>query len=143
METLYEQLITLLKEIPALKWHDLNVGQLDQEKPPVAFPCALIDIKVPKRDDIDTKNQQVSAVFSITLAVKAYGDTNGTVSSETRANSLEYFTVMNAIYKKLQGFTNDSFYPFSCTNQQPITKKGLKVMLQVFETSWNDYTASS
>lgn len=143
MNDLYEQLITLLNEIPELEWIDLNVGQLDQEKPPVVFPCTLIDISVPKRDDITTKEQQASAVISITLAVKALGDTNSKVSEGVRANSLEYFSIMNSIYKKLQGFTNESFYPFSCTKQIPQTKKGLKVMLQQFETSWNDYTANS
>lgn len=143
MEALYQQLLTLLSDIPELKWIDLNVGQLTEENPPVAFPCALIDIEMPQCTDIETTMQQVAGTFKITLAFKAYGETNNKTETTMRSNALAYFKTTNLVYRKLQGFGNENFYPFSRTAQNPENlRPGLKVVAMRFETSWHDYSAS-
>lgn len=143
MELLYEQLLQLLSNVPELKWIDLDVGQLQEEQPPVLYPCALIEIIVDKTEDIQNHTQQASGRFKLTLAYKSYGETNSTTDLPTRSNALEYFRTTNKCYKTLQGFTNDNFYPFSRTSEKPENiRKGLKVIGQYYETSWHDYTAS-
>ncbi|CAM1341756.1 hypothetical protein [Tenacibaculum aestuarii] len=143
MELLYEQLIQLLSNVPELKWIDLDVGQLQEDHPPVLYPCALIEISADKAEDIENHTQQVSGRFKITLAFKAYGETNSTTDLPTRSNALEYFRIATKCYKELQGFTNDNFYPFSRTSERPENiKKELKVVAQYYDTSWHDYTAS-
>ena len=49
-EYLKDVLDTLEHEVPALRWIDANEGQLDfytDERPPVAFPCCLVDLAMP------------------------------------------------------------------------------------------------
>lgn len=143
MEDLYNKIVELLQEIPELKWIDLDVGQLNEPTPSVTYPCALIEIDMPKTDDIQENTQQVSARFKITIAVKAYGETNGKTAIEKRSNALSYFKIANNCFKKLQGFGNENFYAFSRTSQRPENfRKGIKVIVQNYETSWNDYSAN-
>lgn len=143
MEKLYETLLTLLSAIPELKWVDLNVGQLTEENPPVAYPCALIDIDMPQCDDIEETIQQAKAAFKITLAYKAYGETNHKTAAPLRSNALAYFKTTNLVYKKLQGFKDENFCAFSRTAQRPENiRAGLKVVALSFETSWYDYSAN-
>lgn len=143
MEQLYEKLLELLGTIPELKWIDLDVGQLQEEKPPVIYPCALIEIDMPQCDDIQDKIQQVRGTFKITYVFKAYGETNNKTDQPKRSNALTYFKTPKDGYKKLQGFGNDNFYKFSRTSQRPENiRKGLKVIAQTYETSWNDYSAN-
>lgn len=144
MKTLYETILTELNKIPALKWKDLEAGQLQEEQPPIAYPCALIDVSERRRQNIETKIQRVYATITIDVIVKALGETNSNITEPVRSNSLEYFTIADAVYKQLQGYTDSNFNEFENTSQIPKqTRKGLKVIQLVFETSYNDYTANS
>lgn len=146
MKDLYNQLLTLLNDIPTLKWKDLNVNQLQEEQPAVLFPCALIDINLPICNDIDTgaKMQQHTSRFTITLAIKAIGESNANATVPQRANALAYFDLVQDVFKKLQGFGSEVYYPFTTKSIINIgARKGLKVVALTFETSWHDYTANS
>lgn len=50
MKQIYLTLLELLNLVPALKFTDLDKGQLEfyQTRPAVAFPCALIKIEITK-----------------------------------------------------------------------------------------------
>lgn len=146
MRDLYNQILLLLNEVPALKWKDLNIGQLAEEQPPVSFPCALINIDLPNCNDIDDsgKLQQVASRFQITLAIKSAGETNANAPELQRANALDYFDLVESVYKKLQSFQSQTYAPFSRRSQQTIfTRKGLTQVVLTFETSWHDYSANS
>ncbi|MCP1997286.1 hypothetical protein [Flavobacterium sp. HSC-61S13] len=137
-------LVELLNEIPELRYVDLDTGQILEEQPPLAYPAALIEIDMSSCEDIQDNIQQVIGYFSVRLVAKGLSETNGLAPEGVRRKSLEWLRLQEKVYKKLQGYGTDSFYPFSRkSGKNENLRKGLKVFALRFDTSWHDYTANS
>ena len=67
MKTLMNDAFTALSAIPELKWVDDNLGQLNQENPPVTYPCALIGIGNINQADYNSPGQVGDLILEITL----------------------------------------------------------------------------
>lgn len=144
MEELYLKLLELLKEIPQLKYIDLDTGQLMLEQPPISYPAALIEIDLPQAEDIGGNIQRCNVNFSIRIVTKALHETNGNAPAPVVKSSLEWLRLQNDVYKKLQGYCDANFYPFSRrSGKNEIMRIGLKTFALRFETSFHDHTASS
>lgn len=144
MEELYLKLLELLKGIKDINYIDMDMGQLNEEVPPLSYPACLIDIALPSCSDIHSDLQQVSAIFSVKVITKSIGETNSLTPEEVRVKSLEYLALQDKVYKILQGYQDNNFYPFSRKSVQPSNlRKGLKISVLTFETSFHDYTANS
>ncbi len=144
MKELYNYLSEQLKTINKIRWIDFNTGQLNEQQPPVDFPCALIDIDLPVCKDIGANIQQVAADFTITLAFKAVGKTNNKTPLSQQQLALLYFDTVDLVYKKLQGAGDKQFYKFSRKSvRSDNSKQGLKIIEVQFATSFYDRTASS
>lgn len=143
MKILYKKLIELLTEIPEIKWVDLDKGQFDlTDRPPVVFPCALIEIGLPQCSDIGAKKQQCVAQFTIRLGINVLENTSAN-TPEARLNSaLAYYDLADLVYAKLQGYYDRQLGSFS---RRSITQErrtdGYKVMVLAFETVFTDTTA--
>lgn len=110
MKELITAVMTRLKEqVPALRWIDLNIGQMATDTPPVDYPCALID--VPTVDYSDAA--QGVQLGKLTLEVELYFivRTPGSMAApeELRNQSLEHFDVAQQVYQALQGFSGETF----------------------------------
>ncbi len=144
MEELYNKIEELLTEIESIRWVDWDANQLNENRPPVDFPCALIDISALQCEDIDLKLQRVNTTFTITLGFKQLYETNSKVPQKQKKAALEYFYITKEVYKKLQGFCNEQFFPFSRKLQRNDNKiKGLKKTEMIFSTAFDDHSASS
>ncbi|MHC5309122.1 hypothetical protein ACYSNM_03425 [Myroides sp. LJL116] len=120
------------------------MGQLNEEVPPLTYPACLIDISLPDCSDIHLDIQSVKALFTIKVITKALGETNSLTPIGVREKSLDYLRLQDKVYEKLQGYNDESFYSFSRKSVQPSSiRKGLKISVLTFETSYHDYTASS
>lgn len=144
MEQLYLKLTELLKQVEDIRYIDMDMGQLQEEVPPLSYPACLIDISLPSCSDIQSDIQQVRALFSVKVITKSIVETNSLTAKEIISKSLEYLRLQDKVYKKLQGYKDNSFYAFSRTSVQPSNlRKGLKISVLTFETSFHDYTANS
>ena len=144
MEKLYTTLLELIGEIPEIRWVDLEAGQMQEEYPPVAFPCVLIDFDIPSTENIIHTIQNVNMTFSIRLNCKVLSETNGKAPKPVRTKALEYFGLVQKIYEKLQGYNDNGFVYFnrlSVRNEN--LRKGIKTVVLRFETSYYDDTANS
>lgn len=145
MKIIYSKLLELLSEIPTLKWIDLDKGQLDlTDRPPVAFPCALIEIDLPRCEDLGAKKQHCNASFTIRLGFNVLGETSAVTPGARRDAALNYFDLVDEVYAKLQGYGNTQLSPFSrkrISNER--RADGLKVIVMTFETEFNDFSATS
>lgn len=139
MKQLYLTVTELLKEVPQLRWVDFNDGQLQEEQPSIAYPCALVDIDLPSCENIHDDLQQVRASFNITLVFKSSGETNTNAPKSRREFALNYFDTVDAVFEKLQGYGDDNFYPFERTSVRTQNiRRGLKVIELSFSTSWTE-----
>jgi hypothetical protein len=136
MKTLYLKLTELLSEIPELKYIDLNCGQLQEEKPPIAYPAVLINLNA-NSTDIDGLFQLYTGTIELTIVCKILSESNNNAPENVRERSLKYLELSEKIWKKLQGYNDADFDKITrLTIRDQNIRKGLKTSVQTFETSW-------
>lgn len=138
MKELYKQLIAQLSTIPNLRYIDLNFGQLQEEKPPLAYPAVLISMNAETIDDAQDHLQVVQGIFELTVICKMSGETNSNAPAQVREKALEYLDLCETIYEKLQGFSEAGFSAFvrRSVREQNI-RKGLKTAVMSWQTTWH------
>ena len=139
-KTLYLAIVSQLKaEVPELRWIDVDEGQLNETNPPVAFPCALIDIEYPNCSDVSETEQIVQAKITIRYAFQPAGQTNGTTPALIQAKALERWETLTKTYSALQGWETNEVSAFSRRSQISERRRDrLKVIVQVWETSFEE-----
>ena len=143
MKTIYTAVMERLKsQIPALKWIDLDRGQLSQPKPPVAFPCALVGIKLPKCKSVTDSIQDCEARITVRLAFDTNMRTAGATPEAARSASLAVYDTIADVYAALQGYGTNNFDSLDRVSQgdEP-TKNGLFIYKIEFSTTFEDETA--
>jgi hypothetical protein len=141
MKDIYLKTVARLKTVTALKWIDAEAGQLEffETRPPVAFPCALIDVEYPQCEDLGDTLQQCTARVTVRLAFEPAGITSGAAPTLVRDKALAMFDVVSACYSAFQGWSDTEVGSFSRMSQ--ITEKredNLKVIIQVWETTFEE-----
>lgn len=149
MKTIYTAVLNRLNErVPAIRWIDLDFGQLEtksSDRPPVAYPCALITIEMPRCNDVTETIQDCIALVTVRLAFDplAAGRTAGNAPEEVRETALNPYDVISDVYSALQGYETDNFNAFSRQSQGKEKRAGLFVYKMVFSTEFEDQTADA
>lgn len=138
MKNLYLKLLELLKEIPEIRYIDLNFGQLQEEKPPLAYPAVLVEMNINGTDTFHDVFQEMSADFTITLITLAQ-ETHSLHDTERLERALEYLDLSEKIQKKLQGYEDSTFTSFDRKSVSTQTmRKGVKTTAVRYSTSWRE-----
>lgn len=107
--TLYLAIIDrLVAEIPEIKWHDHDFGQLDdysEGRPPVAFPCALIDFQNFTFENMGNLAQRTEGDVVIKLAFAQHGQTHAATADQWRETALGYYDIEWKLNKALHGWS--------------------------------------
>ncbi len=145
MKTVYNAVMARLREnVPALKWIDLDKGQLDgTERPAVAFPVALIGIAIDKTRALTDTEQECDATVEVTLGFESSDRTSANAPQSARENGLECYDVIADVYKYLQGYETENFDALNRTSQKKISEKGGIFKYKItFATTFTDVTAN-
>ena len=145
MKTVYSEIIArLVEKVPALKWIEMDMGQLSQAQPSVKFPCGLIGIKLVKCRSITDTLQDCEARISIRLAFDTQLRTSAATPEESRNTSLAVYDTIADVYAALQGWGTQYFNTLDRTSQgdEP-TKNGLFIYKLEFSTTFEDATAEA
>ncbi|MCK0203065.1 hypothetical protein MWN41_08570 [Ornithobacterium rhinotracheale] len=142
MKKLYLKLFEMLREIPEIKYIDLNYGQLFESKPPLDYPAVLIGINIISSDDFHNVFQQINADFTLTIVDKHW-DTDSLTEDERREQALSYLDLSEKIYRKLQGYEDAHFETFSriSVTEQPL-RKGLRIIAERYSCGWKEDCAT-
>lgn len=139
MKEIFKSTTAQLGTIPSLKWIDEEKGQLNFERPPVLFPCALVDITLPKTKDMNRKLQECDVIITVRLAFDFAGNTSNETPDEARDKSLEYYDIVEEVYQLLHGWTDGRFNPLSRAGFYPEKRPdGYKVVAMPFVTQFLD-----
>ncbi len=144
MKTVYLAVMERLKtKVTALKWIDLDTGQLEatDERPAVAFPCALFTIAIPKASDITDMDQECEARITVRFAFNQEMRTDSTAPKRVVESAMNPYDIIASAYAALQGWGNASFEPLSRTSQGKENSRGLFVYRMEFKTRFEDQTA--
>jgi hypothetical protein len=125
--------------VPDVKWVDYDFGQLDNfsMRPPVLFPCVLIDIELPECSDMGQLQQSCKCNVTLRVAFEQPGQTNNKVSQRIKDNALAIFRILDQIHSSLHGFAGEGFN--ALLMRSILTEKRedpLKVLSVRFETSY-------
>lgn len=109
-----ENLITsifdrLTAEVPELLFIDVDLGQLRMGNPPVAFPCALVDIA-----NIEYRGgrmQTAETTVNVTLAFAVYGASTVGADATLRAEAMAHYAIIRKVAAALCGFRPENCAP--------------------------------
>jgi len=152
--TLFLDLSTFLKaEVPELRWIDQDFGQLEvfEYRPDVAFPCVLIDFPQAQFSNLSELSQLGDILISVRLGFAPFAQSHHGAPLNVREKALEYYTLEQKVYEKVQGWHNDHCQPLNRTNSQTEQRvsasgsqdaSGLRVRVLLFTTSFEDHSAA-
>ena len=129
-------------QVADLKWIDYDWGQLNDEQPAVAYPCALIDIAYSDCKNLAAQagdlDQMVTATITIKLAFKPSGNSQVTAPATDRVVALAPLDTINDLHTALQGWNgNNTFGPLSRRRAMATPRRDkLKVYTIVYETTF-------
>lgn len=140
MKTIYRDIIERLQtKVPAIRYIDMDYGQLEQSQPSVAYPCALISLNFPDCRNLTDDIQDCKAEIIVRLAFDPLnaGSTAAHAPEEVRERSLTPYDTIADVYTALQAF-ND----MSRKAQGKENRNDLFIYKMVFRKEFEDYTAS-
>ncbi len=98
----------LAADVTSLQWIDYDWGQLNDERPPVNFPCALIDIAYTEcrnlTEAVGALDQLVNVAVTIKLAFQHTGESHTAAPLTNRQNALQSLNVIGMVHTCLQGY---------------------------------------
>lgn len=139
MKALYLRLLALLGAVTQLRYIDLDKGQLDyyEQRPSVAFPCALIRIDLPRITAIGKGVQRFDVQVTIRLAFDFIGEANARTPEATRLKSLSYFDTLEAVNLAIHEQEAVQKHPFYQTSVREETRQdGLKIVQIAYSTNY-------
>jgi hypothetical protein len=98
--------------VPELRYIDQDLGQLENygDRPPVAWPCALLEVDEFDFSDVGSHNTQTCDGFLIVrLAVPAYSNSSNITPKNVTLKGLEYYALEQKIHEALHGWRADGF----------------------------------
>jgi len=140
---LFTDLCDLLKkEVPELKYIGWDEGQLNivGERPPVAFPCCLIDLQYTGCRDLDGINQLVTCLIMVKIGITPMGESNMNAPEKIREKALSVFDQVGKIHSVIQGETlNDTVSEIARRRAiRTIRKDNIQVYTVTYETTFEE-----
>lgn len=139
MKAIFLKVTEKLKTIEALRWIDGDEGQLDyyETRPPVSFPCALVDVELTDCQDQGETIQLVTARVTLRLAFEPLGQTNAAAPVSVQSKALEKWDTVDAVFSALQGWSDSEVAEFSRRSQTTEKRDdNIRVIRQVWETNF-------
>ena len=145
---MYKELFTavcdrLEAEVPQLRWIDAEIGQLSSRgdtRPPVAFPCALVEISYTSCDTLSGGRQRITAEVQLRVGFDIQGPTNSKVPDRFRDMALSYMDVLDSIHQAMQWWDGGHMFgPMRRTRAVPDKSgAGFKSWLVTYTTTFLD-----
>jgi hypothetical protein len=131
----------LASEVPELKWIDEDTGQLEgyAERPPVLFPCALVDFDDADYEDLADKMQTADANVQVRIAFNTVYPTNHVTPALVKAKALERHDLVDKIVAVLHGWGGEKFTTLSRTKRKSEKRNdNLKVYMINFKFGFEE-----
>lgn len=98
-----------LEQIPSLRYISEDWGQLNFEKPPVKYPCALIDLGEAEYSQTGNHAQMAEAIARITIADIQYQGIHPGAPGANRERAFEIFDLIDAVNHALHGQGGENY----------------------------------
>lgn len=97
------------QEVPALRWIDADEGQLDfsDNRPPVAFPCCLVELYYPNMENLAGNHpttQRVEIAIALKVGFNDCASFNANKPVQVQETAFVRLDMLEDIHTSLQGF---------------------------------------
>jgi len=100
---------TITSKVAAVRWVDFDLGQLDAEKPPVSFPCALVGFSSGEYAVIGQDSNVGLVTVEVALAFQLRERTHSKASATFKDEALEHLDTVEAVRTALSGLEGSTF----------------------------------
>ena len=152
LQSFFAQLLQKLQsriqiQVPAIKWIDQDLGQLEHydQRPAVSWPCVLIDFGNTTYDEMSGNVQWGNAQFTLRLGFPSFSPSQAGAPASVKEQSLQYYELEQLLYQAIQGYGADGL-------MQPATRitagterregDNFRVRTLVFNTTFMDDSAA-
>lgn len=129
---------------PEVRYIAQDVGQLEdyEVRPPVSWPCALLDIDELKYSDLGNHTTQMGEGFiNIRLGLVQYTKSSNLTPDAWMAKALDYYEVEQKVFKALHGWAPTGWGKLlrraSATEKR---EDSIRVVVMRFAISYKDVT---
>jgi hypothetical protein len=136
----------ILSEAPEIVFVDHNFGQLDDYsngRPPVHFPCALIDFQNWSFENMGSQAQRAEGDVVISLAFAQHGQSHNGQPQQWREAALKYYDLEWKLHKALQTWSPGD--DFGCLTRTAVVKDNRPLNVRVrtitYRLAFEDYSA--
>lgn len=109
MKEIFTVIQNAVADLDGIRWVDFDLGQLDQEKPPVSFPCALIGFDSGDYSLIANDANVGTVRVEVALAFRLRERTHSITEQQYREEGLEHLDTVEAVRVQLTGLSGDTF----------------------------------
>lgn len=97
----------IMAEVPAVKWVDQDMGQLEhyETRPAVQFPCVLIDFINAGYKEEGQLVQWGDITVQLRIGFAPFSSANSAAPVSAQEAALQYYDIENDIFKALHGWT--------------------------------------
>jgi hypothetical protein len=111
---LFVKVLERLKaKVPELRFIDQDMGQLENYaegfRPPVAWPCALLDADDFNYSDTTANLQEGDGFVQIRIGVLQWSPTNNLANDSVRLAGLEFWNLEQKVHEALHGWKDEGF----------------------------------
>jgi hypothetical protein len=113
---------------PIFRWIDFDLGQLEEDTPPVSYPCALIGFDdLNDISDYTNGSQQGTQFVTIKLAFKKFERTHSKTTPQYREEALSHLDAVSLVHKALNNLEGECFNTLSRTGMSQDKRLDLRV----------------
>lgn len=136
----------IITQVPEIIFIEHDFGQLEDYsngRPPVAFPCALIDFQNWTFENMGENAQRAEGDVVIKLGYAKHGQTHNATPNQWREAAMEYYETEWKLNKALHGYTpgNDYGYLTRTTETKENRPLGVRIKTITYRLAFEDYSA--
>lgn len=137
MKTTFLKTHQTLQDSQLFNFIDRDRGQIDryEQRPAVKFPCALIKVNQPKRENLNSIMQRVTETVQIRIAFERNIDQHNLQSAERLELALQYYDTIEDVKTLFQGLKLGNTDRWICTSIVDDNRPDFDVVQITFATS--------
>lgn len=105
----------IASKVPAIRWVDFDMGQLDVNEPPVSWPCVLVDFNSSQVESGAENTSLELTSVDVVIGFKLRERTHSKTDTAFRDEALEHLDTVDAVRVALQGLAGSGFAGLSYT----------------------------
>lgn len=128
--------------VTAIRWVDFDLGQLEQEIPPVSWPCALVQFQDGLFVNLAVGSQQATLNIKIRIAHKVFERTHSKTNASYQAAGLAHLDVINDLHDALEGLEGTTFTALNRQGFATEPRADLRVYSLIYQTVYRENKTS-